>query len=251
MIEQPRGGDFEPPLPPFLGEPVGHFIQGGTAEVANTSTCASSAVRIIPVSPFDYPLLGIEWDNQYYFDRCLAMGLKSSCAIFEKFSTSLEWLAVHHLKVSAVLHILDDFLFIAHSHDRCKADRCNFLSMYDFFGVPIVHEKTLGSHTTLQFAGIELHSVRQEARLPSEMIHKCHALLHQFAQKRSVTLRELQSLIGLLNFCCSVVIPGCAFFRRLSDLTAGVTRPHHHIRFNTEAKNDIRMWLQFLDNFNG
>ena len=34
MIGQPRGGDFEPPLPPFLGEPVGHFIQGGTAEVA-------------------------------------------------------------------------------------------------------------------------------------------------------------------------------------------------------------------------
>ena len=48
MIKQPRGGHFEPPLPPFLGEPVGHFIQGGTAEVANTSTCASSVVRNIP-----------------------------------------------------------------------------------------------------------------------------------------------------------------------------------------------------------
>ena len=72
-----------------------------------------SVFRIIPVSPLDYPLLRIKWDNQHYFDRCLAMGLKSSCAIFEKFSTSLEWLAVHYLKVSAVLHILDDFLFIA------------------------------------------------------------------------------------------------------------------------------------------
>ena len=48
VIEQPCGGDFEPPLPRFLGEPVGHFIQGGTAQVANTSTCASSAVRNIP-----------------------------------------------------------------------------------------------------------------------------------------------------------------------------------------------------------
>ena len=48
-----------------------------------------------------------------------------------------------------------------------------------------------------------------------------------------------------------MVTPGRAFLRRLIDLTAGVTRPHHHIRFNTEAKNDIRMWLQFLDNFNG
>ena len=91
--------------------------------------------------------------------------------------------------MSAVLHILDDVLFIAHSHDKCKAYLHNFFSMCDFLGVLIAHEKTLGPHTTLQFAGIELDSVRQEARLPSEKIHKCHALLHQFAQKRSVTLR--------------------------------------------------------------
>ena len=112
------------------------------------------------MSPLDYPPLGIKWDNQYYFDRCLAMGLKSSCAIFEKFSTSLEWLAVHHLEVSAVLHTLDDFLFIAHSHGKCQADLCNFLSMCDFLGVPIAHEKTLGPLTSLQFAEIELDSVR-------------------------------------------------------------------------------------------
>ena len=47
VIGQPCGGDFQPPLSPFLGE-LGYFIQGGTAEVANTSTCASSAVRNIP-----------------------------------------------------------------------------------------------------------------------------------------------------------------------------------------------------------
>ena len=48
MIGEPRGGDFEPPLPPFPGETVGHFIQGGIAEVANTSTCASSVALKIP-----------------------------------------------------------------------------------------------------------------------------------------------------------------------------------------------------------
>ena len=51
---------------------------------------------------------------------------------------------------------------------------------------------------------------------------------------RSVTLREPQSLIGLLNFWSSVATPGRAFLRRLIDLTAGVTLPHHYIRLNTE-----------------
>ena len=97
--------------------------------------------------------------------------------------------------------------------------------------VDITHSKQ--DPTTLQFSGIELDSLRQEVRLPSEKIHKCRAQLHQFAQKRSVTLREPQSLIGLLNFWCSVVTPGRAFLRGLIDLTAGVTLPHHYIRLNT------------------
>ena len=70
-------------------------------------------------------------------------------------------------------------------------------------------------------------------------------------RRRSVTLRELQSWIGLLNFCCSVVVPGRAFLRRLIDLTMGPLHPHHHIRLCKEAKLDIRMWLQFLQEFNG
>ena len=34
-------------------------------------TDIKSAFRIIPVSPLDYPLLGMKWYNQYYFDRCV------------------------------------------------------------------------------------------------------------------------------------------------------------------------------------
>ena len=165
--------------------------------------------------------------------------------------SSLEWLATQHLHVSAVLHILVDFLLIAPNKDQCSKDLHHFLDMCKFPGVPIAEEKTVGPGTTLEFAGIELDSVHQEARLSLDNLTKCRTLLHQFYKKRSVTLRELQSLIGLLNFCCSVVILGRAFLRRLIDLTTGLTRPHHHIRLNREAKLDIRMWLDFLDNFNG
>ena len=92
-----------------------HILKKLGAGCFLAKTDIKSAFRIIPVHPLEYPLLGIKWANEYYFDRCLAMGLKSSCAIFDKFSSSLEWLAMQHLHVSAVLHILDDFLFIAPS----------------------------------------------------------------------------------------------------------------------------------------
>ena len=85
-------------------------------------TDVKSAFRIIPIHTTDYSLLGMKWDHMYYFDRCLAMGLRSSCAIFEAFSKSLEWISIHLLRACSVLHILDDFLFIAPTKEQCKCD---------------------------------------------------------------------------------------------------------------------------------
>ena len=214
-------------------------------------TDVKSAFRIIPIHPDDFALLGMKWQNFYYFDRCLPMGCSSSCAIFEAFSTALEWLAMNRLGASAVLHILDDFLFIAESQEQCQADLTNFLSMCEHIGVPIAQEKTVGPDTTLQFAGITLDSVKQEARLPVDKLQKCRMLLRTFYKRRKVTLRELQSLLGLLNFTCSVIVPGRAFLRRMIDLTRGAKRPYHRIRLSKEAKSDIATWLTFLDQFNG
>lgn len=214
-------------------------------------TDIKSAFRIIPVHSDDHPLLGMKWNNLYYYDRCLPMGCSSSCAIFEAFSTALEWIAIHRLGASSVLHILDDFLFIADSKEKCQLDLTNFLSMCQYLGVPIAEEKTVGPDTSLQFAGITLDSVLQEARLPDDKLQKCHTLLTSFYSRRKVTLKELQSLIGLLNFTCSVVLPGRAFLRRLIDLTIGLQRPHHHIRLNKDAKADLQVWMRFLVGFNG
>ena len=132
-------------------------------------TDVKSGFRIIPIHPNDYLLLGIKWENLYYFDRCLPMGCSSSCAIFEAFSTALEWLALHRLGASGVLHILDNFLFIAESEEKCQADLKSFLNLCEYLGIPIAEEKTVGPHTVLQFASITLDTVKQEARLPDDI----------------------------------------------------------------------------------
>ena len=214
-------------------------------------TDIKSAFRVIPIHPAHFELLGMKWDNLYYYDQALPMGCSKSCSIFESFSTALEWIAISQLQVSAVLHVLDDFLFIAATQERCASDLSNFLGLCQYLDVPIATEKIMGPYTTFQFAGITLDSLTLEARLPIDKIQKCRNLLSEFLCKRSVTLRELQSLIGLLNFACSVFVPGRAFLRRLIDLATGIQGPTHHIRLTKDTKDDLRVWLQFLDLFNG
>ena len=55
----------------------------------------------------------------------------------------------------------------------------------------------------------------------------------------------------MLNFACSVVVPGRAFLRRLIDLTVGAHSPCHYIRINKEVKADLRLWQSFLTGFKG
>jgi hypothetical protein len=90
-----------------------------------------------------------------------------------------------------------------------------------------------------------------EARLPSDTIKKILAALESFRARKRVTLREMQSLIGLLNFACCVVLPGRTFLRRRIDLIRGVTQPHHHIKVSKESRLDIQACFHFIQHFNG
>ena len=90
-----------------------------------------------------------------------------------------------------------------------------------------------------------------EARLPPDKLVKCQDLISGFLRRRKVTLREIQSLTGLLNFACTVIVPGRAFLRRLIDLTIGIRHCHFPIRLTREVKGDLKVWQQFLFGFNG
>ena len=64
-------------------------------------------------------------------------------------------------------------------------------------------------------------------------------------------MREIQSIIGLLNFACEVVVPGRAFCRRLIDATCKDKKSWHKVRISVGMKKDLQVWLNFLDSYNG
>lgn len=214
-------------------------------------TDIKSAFRILPVNPQDYHLLGIKWNGQYYFDKCIPMGCSSSCKTFETFSTAIEWIAKDKLCIANLIHLLDDFLLIQPTASQCSVSLRLFLDLCDFLGIPMAPEKTFGPSTILTFAGVELDTIRCESRLPVDKLVRCSQLIASFLKKKKATLRELQQLTGVLNFACSVVVPGRAFLRRLIDLTIGLKRPSHFVRISKEVKADLLLWQQFFQEYNG
>lgn len=210
------------------------------------------AFRIICLHPSDYHLLGFTWNHFFYFDKCLPMGASSSCQIFERFSSALQWIMEHKYGVAGMSHIIDDFLFVGPPNSsKCGQDLNRFLSLCEKLGVPIKDEKTVQPSTVITIYGIEVDSHELECRLPLEKIIKIKTALNTSYKRKKIKLRELQSLIGLLNFACLVVCPGRTFLRRLIDLTKGITNPSFYIRLNREARADLAAWKIFIDSFNG
>ena len=90
-----------------------------------------------------------------------------------------------------------------------------------------------------------------ETRLPEEKVAKIVKLLLNFPRRRKGTLRELQSLLGLLNYATGCIVLGRTYLRRLYDLTFGITCPHYKIRLTNDARADLAAWVLFMQSFNG
>jgi hypothetical protein len=118
-------------------------------------------------------------------------------------------------------------------------------------GVPIANEKTKGPSTVITFLGVEFDTINMELRLPSEKLQKLQLQLDHILYKDKITLLQLQSLLGSLNFACRVVRPGRVFLRRLYDVSTLVKRQHHKIPINKSMKDDLKLWKKFFLSYNG
>lgn len=162
-----------------------------------SKTDIDSAFRLIPIHPDDHHVLGFKFNNKYYYDTCLPMGASSSCAIFERFSSALQYVSETVLNIKHMVHILDDFLILGPPlSDLCQLNLNKFLQFCSLVGVPIKTEKTENATTIITFMGLELDSNLMEARLPQDKLVKLRTLLVSASKSRKITLRDLQSLLG-------------------------------------------------------
>lgn len=211
-----------------------------------------AAFWLLPVHPDSFRLLGCKWNGAYYVDRCLPMGCSISCALFETFISFFEWAVRDVSGINSIIHYLDDFLCVGPAGSNICAVLLGTLQhLADRFGVPLASEKTEGPTALITFLGIEIDSIRMECRLPRDKLEKLKEEVRGTIGVRKLQLRQLQSLLGKLNFACRIIPMGRIFCRRLAAATAGVRAPTHFVSLSREHREDLRVWKQFLESFNG
>jgi hypothetical protein len=210
-----------------------------------------SAFNLCPVYPGDFDLLGIFFDDTYWIQKMLPQGASISCAIFEKFATFIQFCVSKKANSNNIDHFLDDFFFAAKNRNQCQILLDAFDSICYDMGIPVNDEKTEGPTTKMEYLGLEIDTAEGTIKVPSDKIEKAKSMLEEALCSKKITLKKLQSMVGLLNFFSKAIPSGRAFNCRFYAAMSQVKKPYHLVRLSLGMKEDIRIWLLFLYNFNG
>ena len=118
------------------------------ALVLGKDMCASRvdilhAFMNLGIHPDDIAVLGFTLNGKYYIYSSMPFGAASSCLIFEKVATLLEWVVATHTGRDSLSHYLDDFPLLARNmHEAIKLNS-QFISITERIGFPITHHKTI------------------------------------------------------------------------------------------------------------
>lgn len=209
------------------------------------------AFKICPVRKDQWNLFCVRWDKFVYVLVRLSFGCRSSPKIFDTLASSVCWIAENCYNIECILHLLDDFLTIDSPHYDANITHQSMLKLFECLGIPLSTNKTVGPCTCLEYLGVILDSVKMEARLPADKILRIKTFIQELLSKRSCTKQELLQLLGHMNFASRVILAGRSFVSYLLKLAASVKEMYYYVHLNKLCREDLYMWVLFLENWNG
>ena len=185
-------------------------------------TDVKSAFRLVPCKPECYQWLVLQACHPvtrklYFFvDKNLPFGSSRSCALYQEFSDCVCYLFEQITGVKyQTTNYLDDYLICAESQDRCNKLVSQFLQLCDRINCPINHDKIEWATFRIVFLGILLDGINLVLGIPEEKKTKVLNILNWVLSKKSLTIKQMQRLTGILNFLNRTLFPGRPFTRRM------------------------------------
>jgi hypothetical protein len=206
------------------------------------------AYRQFRVDPGDSHLLGYQWKGSIYIDLALAMGVRSAAYLCQRVTSALSY-----IYTSMGYHLTNYIDDLAVCVPASVADTAyNTLSnLLKDLGVEEAVEKSHPPSKTMEFLGVQFSVTDMTMSVTQDRIQEIISLVDNWLFKRKATKRELQSLIGKLQFVAKCVRAGRIFISRLLSILPSLRKSNHRFHVNNEIKKDLFWWKSFLITFNG
>ncbi|CAG2202606.1 unnamed protein product [Mytilus edulis] len=206
------------------------------------------AYRQIPIDIGDTFLVGFAWNGHIFFDIVLSMGLRSAAQICQRLTNAIAY--IYSSLGFDIINYLDDFAGVESPELSAKA----FLELQNVLascGIEESEHKAVGPSTRMEFLGIICDSVKMTLEISIERLTEIDLILLEWVGKEFASKREIQSLVGKLNFVGCCVRPGRVFISRILNWLRYIYQDVKKSEVPELVKKDILWWKKFLPLYNG
>ena len=205
------------------------------------------AFRQYVADPGDIPLLGYKWKGGYYFDQVMMMGCRIAPYIAQRVSDCITY--IHMLMGYFLLNYVDDFMGVEYASKAYQAHGALVRTLRDV-GLHRSAKKSVPPSVIIEFLGNLFNSEKMTIGVTPQRVHELMILLEQWRFKSCTTRRELESLIGKLQFISNCIKSGRLFVSRLLWQLKFMDRRRSY-ELSEFARQDIRWWYLYLPTFTG
>ena len=205
------------------------------------------AFRWVPWDPGDWELFGFVWEELYFWNKMLVMGACIAPYIMQRITNAIAY--IHRKNGNHLLNYIDDFVGAELREQAWKS----FIEMKQLLcnvGVPESPDKAVEPGQLVEFLGILFNVLAGTIEISADRLVEIREILIIWEDKIFCTRKELESLIGKLQFAATCVRPGRVFIARLLNMLRGMTRDNTY-NVDAELKKDVKWWKEFMAEFNG
>jgi hypothetical protein len=147
-------------------------------------------------------------------------------------------------KYIASVWITDDSLYSETSFERCKATLQQVIAVMERLGWLINMDKLEGPAQLLTFLGILIDTVKQTLGIPQARLVTLLAKLTDLLAARRLTVRDIRSIAGRLQWVAAVFPHGRPYIASLYSHTTGDNADPVHL--SPLAREDMQWWASHL-----
>ena len=200
--------------------------------------------RQISLDPGDYSLIGYVVGGQIYFDKVLPMGMRTAPYIAQRITNAIAY--IHTQLEFFLLNYVDDFVG---AEQRGKIWRAFTMltNLLRELRVDTSPDKVVSPTTRLEFLGITFDAETMTMEISEDKLKEISQELNSWLLKTAAKRKEVESLVGKLQFVAKCVKAGRIFLSRLINWLRTMNRNNRY-SIPWEARKDIAWWTRFIGN---
>ena len=205
------------------------------------------AFRNLRVDPADAMKLGIKWKDDAYIDAAVAFGWVHGSAAFQRVSDAVTFIAAK-AGINMVAYI-DDYIIIS-TKDTAQRHFDTLASILSQLGLPSNPHKQTPPCRALTCLGIKIDIDANTLSIDPKKLTSIYSECQAVRNKRHLTKKGFQSLLGKLLYLHKCVIPARIFINRMLALFRERSN-ERRIHLTSDFHKDLDWFLAFLPQFNG